>query len=67
MNTRKTYDSFGIEISHWNKQSSVFYVQCDCGELAKFVHGVYNAYQCPKCGKYYKNKMGQYIEIESID
>lgn len=58
MKTRKTYDSLSIEIDHLNKQSSVFYVQCDYGELAKLIHEVYNIYQCSKCRKYYKNKMG---------
>ncbi|MCO5542106.1 hypothetical protein [Enterococcus faecalis] len=67
MGARKTYDPLGIEIGLWNKDSSVFYVQCDCGELAKFVHGVYNTYHCPDCEKYYKKQRGQYIEIESID
>ncbi|QDR53755.1 transcriptional regulator, partial (plasmid) [Enterococcus faecalis] len=33
---RKSYDRWGIEITSFNRNIA-FYVECDCGELAKSV------------------------------
>lgn len=34
---RKSYDRWGIEITSFNRNIA-FYVECDCGELAKNVY-----------------------------
>lgn len=41
MGTRKMYNPLGIEIGLWNKDSSVFYVECDCGKYYKKQRGQY--------------------------
>ena len=58
---RKSYDRWGVEITSFNRNIA-FYVECDCGELAKNVYQK-KYFDCPACHRKYKMKLGQYVEI----
>lgn len=61
---RKSYDHWRIEITSFNR-NIVFYVECDCGELAKRVYKK-NYFACPACHRKYKLQFGQYVEIPYV-
>ena len=57
--SRKSYDSWKIEITQFNKN----YVACDCGSLAK--KGFNKHYfDCPYCHRKYVQNNGTYIECK---
>ena len=59
---RKSYDRWGIEITSFNRNIT-FYVECDCGELAKSVYQK-NYFYCPKWGTWnIETKMHGRIKI----
>ncbi|MCA5014522.1 MULTISPECIES: transcriptional regulator [unclassified Enterococcus] len=60
---RKVYDQWKIEHTQFNR-SEVFYVECDCGELARTAFPK-NYFECSECGKRYALHYGDYVEIES--
>lgn len=60
---RRAYDRWGLEITSFNRNIA-FYVDCDCGELAKSVPQKYY-FDCPACHRKYKLKLGQYVELEN--
>ncbi|HGC5945095.1 TPA: hypothetical protein ACIZC1_002594 [Enterococcus faecalis] len=64
MTPRKKYDYNGIEISSWNKGNIVYYVQCDCGQLAKREYGKNEQFKCSLCKREYHRKLGEYILVE---
>ncbi|EGO2510932.1 hypothetical protein JWS72_002908 [Enterococcus faecalis] len=64
MNSRKKYDYNGIEITNWNQGNIVFYVQCDCGQLARREYGKNEHFKCSLCKREYQQKLGAYVLIE---
>lgn len=58
---RKAYDHWGLEITSFNR-NIVFYLECDCGELAKRVYQK-NYFDCPACHRKYKLHLGQYVKV----
>lgn len=44
-------------------QSITFYVQCDCGELAKTVYGKHY-FECSHCKRKYEQQLGDYVEMK---
>ncbi len=64
MENRKKYDYNGIEISRWNKENIVYYVQCDCGQLARRDYERNEHFTCSLCKREYQRKLGKYILVE---
>ena len=58
---RETFDQWRVRNSEFNKNAT-FYVQCDCGELAKKVSGK-SYYVCSHCGRNYVEGIGNHIEL----
>jgi len=58
--SRKSYDSWKIERTQFNKNQA-YYVECDCGSLAKKVFNKYY-FECSTCQKKYISNNGVYVE-----
>lgn len=62
---RKEYDHWQIEITRWNKGNTVYYIECECGKLAKRGIRERKEFICPNCGRtYIKMFAGNYAEKE---
>jgi len=59
---RQTFDQRKVPKTEFNN-SITFYVQCDCGELAKTVYGKYY-FECAHCRRRYVQEYGDYIEMK---
>lgn len=60
--SRKSFDQWKIETNQFNR-SEVFYVECDCGQLARsFFPKKY--FECLECGKRYVLHLGEYVELK---
>lgn len=57
---RQIFDQWKVPKTIFNN-SMTFYVQCDCGELAKKVYGKYY-FECSHCGRNYVQRFGEYVE-----
>ncbi|EOH1637471.1 hypothetical protein ACLSNP_002751 [Enterococcus faecalis] len=67
MSIRKKYDYNGIEITSWNKTNTVFYVQCDCEQLAKREYNRHEHFKCSLCDQEYRLELGEYILIKNSE
>lgn len=62
---RKEYDRWQIEISRWNKGNMVYYIDCECGKLAKRLLRETKEFQCSSCGRKYIRRFSRdYVEQE---
>lgn len=59
---RKAFNQWKIETNQFNK-TTVFYVACDCGELAQSAFPKHY-FECKNCGKRYIQHLGEYIEMK---
>lgn len=60
--SRKSFDQWKIPITTYNR-GTVFYIECDCGELAETVY-MKPYFDCPICKRRYALSRGDYIEIK---
>lgn len=63
--SRQTFDQQKIAKTVFN-QSITFYVQCDCGELAKTVYGKHY-FECDQWKRRYVQQFGDYVEMKGKD
>lgn len=60
---RKEYDHWKIPIVRWNKGNTVYYIDCDCGNLAKRSIREKREFECFNCGRTYVRMFGgNYVE-----
>ena len=59
---RAVYDSWEIPIDNYNR-TTPFYVQCDCGKLARKVYQ-HSYFDCPECDRRYVPHAGTYVEVD---
>lgn len=62
---RQAFDHWKISKTVFN-QSITFYVQCDCGELAKTVYGKHY-FECDQCKRKYVQQFEDYVEMKEKD
>lgn len=62
---RQAFDQWKVPKTPFNT-SMTFYVQCDCGALAKKVYGKY-CFSCDHCERQYVQKFGDYVEVKIKD
>lgn len=55
---RETYDQWRTPMSDCN-QEKIFYIQCDCGRLAKKIYRK-SCYTCDYCGRSYVRLFGDF-------
>ncbi|MCD4912491.1 hypothetical protein [Enterococcus faecalis] len=61
---RKEYDHWQIEITRWNKGNTVYYIECECGKLARRKQRERTEFECEYCKREYEKVFGGgYVEI----
>ncbi len=60
---RKVFDTWKIEVTGFNR-TVPYYVQCDCGELAKKKYQQ-SYFECVTCQRRYVLQQGKYVELKN--